>query len=511
MNRVCFTLTGWVIAVLTFNCGALTHYVDLNRPSPVPPYTSWLTAATNIQDAVDAADAGDTVLVTNGVYATGGRAIHGTMTNRVVVDKPLMLVSVNGPDFTAIEGHQVLPDGYGPGAIRCVYLTNGATLCGFTLTGGGTEIGSRDDRLGWGAGLWCESTEAYASNCVITNCVAEYAAGGAVRGTLDNCTITATVGTYGGGARESILNHCLLTFNEGRSYGGGAAFGILNRCLVISNSAYSAGGAQSCPMTNCLVYGNSAVHSKGGAMWGPLVNCTVVRNSAGSYAGGVMHGTHYNCIIYDNEAPTNPNFDPQYTTLFNCASTPIANPGTGNITNAPLFVSTNGWSDLRLHSNSPCINAGNNAYVTSTTDLDANLRISGGTVDMGAYEFQSPGSVLSYAWAQQYGLPTDGTADFEDPDGEGADNYHEWRSDTVPTNAASALWMSGVSNGAAGLSVSWQSVPTRSYWLDRAEDLGASPVFQTIATNIPGVAGTTTFNDASATNGGPYFYRVGVQ
>jgi len=65
---------------------------------------------------------------------------------------------------------------------------------------------------------------------------------------------------------------------------------------------------------------------------------------------------------------------------------PLPTNGVGNIEADPLFTDhVNG--NLRLRPNSPCINAGNNAYVNTAADLDVNPRISGGIVDMGAYEF----------------------------------------------------------------------------------------------------------------------------
>lgn len=71
----------------------------------------------------------------------------------------------------------------------------------------------------------------------------------------------------------------------------------------------------------------------------------------------------------------------------------------------------------------------------------------------------------------------------------------------MPTNALSSLALLTPKNTPTGVAVSWQSVPTRSYILERGTNLAGLPARSPLATNLPGQFGTTTFTETSATKG----------
>lgn len=497
MKNKLFNLTWGILATIALTASATTRYVDLNCASPTAPYIDWSTAATNIQDAVDAAVDGDLVLVTNGVYQNGAGVVAGGQTNRVALTRPITLQSVNGPQHTTIQGIPRNPSN-GAARMRCVYLTNSASISGFTLTNGSA---------GSGGGAWCASLSAIVSNCIVISNSASTFGGGVFGGTVvDSALIQNGAGSGGGGAcSNSLINSRII---QNRSLRGGGLFACYaERSLIQTNSAIGSqggapgegGGVYQGYLANCVIVGNSS--ESGGVVYSAtLSGCTIIGNSYSSI--GVTYQSQLaNCIIYYNS----PNNQCGSSLVSCCTTNPNPPFGFGNITTPPLFMDL-AASDFRLQSNSLCINSGNNAKAEGVLDMDGNPRLVAGAVDMGAYEFQSPASVLSYEWAKRYGIPTDGSADFIDTDGDGMSNYAESRSDTIPTAASSVLSITKVSRGSQSTLLNWQSVTTRNYRLERATNMSAASPFQTIATNISG----GLYLDTTATNGGPYFYRVGV-
>jgi hypothetical protein len=520
---------------------ASVHYVDVNSTNPVSPYLDWSTAATNIQQALDATPSGDSVLVTDGIY----RAPAGALSTVTIV-RNIQLHSVNGPGNTIIEGSSTgtLPRGVG--------LLSSCVLDGFTVRNGGLTSepsGIRPLTSGVtalvtncvisankGGGVYVPNyvpmsavslvncvisnnagpgvmVGSFSAICALTNCALIGNSGiGAGRATLSQCVVA---GNLQGGLSNCTAAACQITNNIGR---GAFFYSTLYRCLLRDNYSTNANGAaiadsyaensliisnraSGTPPANSVIYSTTANACK-------LVNCTIAYNSTPGGSPCLDHPTITNCIIWKNFSGNSDTFN-FFEFVRNCCLTQTG--GDGSFTNDPLFIDPDN-GDFRLQSNSPCINAGFIRATMDPLDYAGNARIAGGALDVGAYEYQTPTSLLSYIWAQTNGLPTDGSADFADPDGDGMNNFQECRAGTSPTNALSVLVMQAPTstNWQRAVKLTWQSTPGTLYSIERSGNAGNGS-FGILRSNIAGFAGTMTYTDTNVSSGGPYFYRVGVQ
>lgn len=506
--KICGSVAAFAMG--TGLAGAATLCVWTNSPHPGAPYNAWTNAAHEIQTAVNAAAVGDTVLVTNGVYASGSAAMSGhAVSNRVLIATSIVVRSVNGPAVTIIQGRAA-----GESVERrCVYITGGGQLTGFTLTNGtacGTAVWM--DRLGGGAAI---ERSGWVSNCVVCSNTATYGGGIAAYygGEVRNCFVygnTAGSGSwyYGGGfyGTQGAAVYDSVFSNNACEVGGGVSLEgncTVRRCLMINNQAASGGGLSlkgGDVVDNCLIVSNVASKSGGGVSFsagaGTMRNCTVVGNVAQLYPdhSGTYHvsgGSLVNCILVRNgDGLQNLDASLNYTADHLC-TTPLPSNGTGHVTLDPLLL-----SDGRLSTNSPCIDAGctngpGDDFAGISRPLDGNN--DGATAwDIGAYEYIHP---------------------LADSDGEGMADCAEARAGTDATNASSFLFAQAVrsTNFSDGFLVSWPGVDGKRYRLERATNVSPTAFTVLVRTNIAGVFPMNVETDTTAVGSGPWYYRVKLE
>jgi len=294
-----------IATVLAQTAPAVIHYVDKGNVGTAP-YTNQLTAAGDIQTAIDYASVGSTVMVYAATYDIGASLVV-SCSNRVNINKAISVRSVNNDRAnTIIKGAWDPVTTNGPAAVRCVYMATGSSLIGFTITNGATAT-TGDYRSMCGGGIYTSiGSEAIISNCVITRCAAY--------GDVAN-------GIGGGGVCHGTYYDCDLIGNRvgpGRSLGGGAFDATLYRCLLAGNVAEWGAGALRITLYDCIVSNNTAIKMTGtfaeaGGIGGwnealpsRAYGCTIVGNSADRGGGAGAYTYLSNCIVKLNRCPVTP-------------------------------------------------------------------------------------------------------------------------------------------------------------------------------------------------------------
>ncbi len=305
--------------------------------------TSWETAFRRIQEGIDAASDGDTVIVAPGTYAEEVKIEAKGVTLRSSNPPNAQVVAMTIIQGTARYGSAV--DIRGTAAEKAI-------LDGFTITG------SRY------SGVRCGSW-AVIKRCVITDNTTSYAGGGIYCSCID--------------ASVSIIS-CRISNNSTRSpatRGGG---------IYVSSSC-------SAVIENNIIVDNQALHGAGiysDSESVEVTNNTIVGNTGAGVDGPVIVR---NCILWNN------NPDLRRAIAFYCC-TQTGCPGETNFSYFPHFADAE-KGDFRLQPWSPCIDAGD-----PESDFSLEPQPNGGRVNVGAYGNTAEATIRS-ADTDVDGLPDD--------------------------------------------------------------------------------------------------------
>ncbi len=404
------TLSKDIAFEVRFNVGAAyAYHVDADAPGPVHDGSSWTRAFLTLQDALAVAGAGDEILVAEGVYKPdrGGTVTPGDRAASFVLKEGL---AVRGgfagygqpdPDARDIVAYEtVLSGDLNANDLwgilfrddNSYHVVTGpasgppAMLDGFTVTAGQAD-GLYPHH--YGGGLYNPGGELDIVNATFRGNTAVWGGGIMNFGAPIRMVNTQIIGNralmLGGGLHnyegDAALHNCRVVGNSA-DYAdtvGGAAIYNLNGTLTILSST----------VADNLAPSGRAIASFG---WGPFGETNIEIANAILFNGGDE--------VWSNDPGA---VEITYSDVEGGAT------GTGNISSDPRFVSPGGRSiegewidgDYRLLAGSPAIDAGSNAALPPDIfdldgdgnvaepipfDLDAEARIEGTRVDMGAYE-----------------------------------------------------------------------------------------------------------------------------
>lgn len=377
-------------------------------------------SGTELQAAIDAAEAGTTVYVQAGTF-------YGNFTMKEGVN-------VSGgwnEGFTAQTDYATILDAQAngrvleqPAAFTTLTVWSNLTIQNGKLTATATV------KAGAGVVL-CDKGQV--KHCLIQNNLFDASSGEASGG-----------GVYENGFTESVLvDDCIIRGNSASHGGGVRICGVMQNSIIENNttSINACGGVQlhyGGAMYNCIVRNNTGKDTGGVRLTGTkpctVANCLIAGNIAKGTIGGISleQGVHYvynNTIVGNNQSSSNPtrcgvrlnvNSDLVFAnnivwgnkangevqadqmeihatyasdraaTYFLNNAVVHASVGTNTIvltTADPGFTdAANG--DYTLLETSSLVDAGNNAYAQGLEDLAGNARVAGATVDLGCYEFQ---------------------------------------------------------------------------------------------------------------------------
>jgi hypothetical protein len=383
-----------------------------------------------IQAAINAAVAGDTILVAAGTYKE----------NIDFKGKAITVKSVNGAATTIIDGSKL--------DYVVKFVTNeGATsiLDGFTVTNGypgGINIGGSSPTVQnstitantgcTGVGINISFSAPLIQNNIISNNVQAGCSGGpggagmevigaSAGAQIIGNTITGNNsgnGVNGGGIGLWTPGPVLIqgNFISGNTASNGAGIGGANDTsgvriienVISGNIALGTGGGIEIDNTVSLLLNNTVTGNNapggGSAFYGWFYTTTGAMTVSNNIFMGKPGQSALGCRGFDTVNPPVFSFNDVFTSGGpNYGAICIDQTGkNGNISADPLFVNS-ATSDFHLQAGSPAIDAGSNAAPNlPVKDIAGNDRILNGdgdcmaTVDMGAYEFARP-SVLTFS------------------------------------------------------------------------------------------------------------------